>query len=73
MNDYRRLAEDAERPKRVVDHGDAWERLTPLLGLNGTTRACVQTFANQKRISLEGLIALGTRVKVDPHGGVELA
>jgi hypothetical protein len=74
MNDYRRLADEAERPpKRVVDHSEAWERLTPLLGLNGSTRERVQAFTERKRISLEALIALGTRVKVDAHGGVELA
>jgi hypothetical protein len=74
MNDYARLADEAERPpKRVVDHREAWERLTPLLGVNGITRERVQAFAETKRISLEALIALGTRIKVDAHGGVELA
>jgi hypothetical protein len=73
-HEYQRLADEAERPpKRVVDHREAWERLTPLLGLNGTTRERVQAFAETKRISLEALIALGTRVKVDRNGGVELA
>jgi hypothetical protein len=73
MNDYARLVDEAERPpKRVVDHREAWERLTPLLGLNGITRERVQAFAETKRISLEALIALGTRIKVDAHGGVEL-
>jgi hypothetical protein len=74
MNEYARLADEAEQPpKRVVDHRAAWERLTPLLGLNGATRERVQAFAEWKRISLEALIALGTRVKVDRNGGVELA
>jgi len=73
-HEYQRLADEAERPpKRLVDHREAWERLTPFLGLNGSTRERVQTFADQKRISLEALIALGTRVKVDRNGGVELA
>jgi hypothetical protein len=73
-DDYSRLAAENDRPpKRVIDHRDAWERLTPLLGVNGTVRERVETFAATKRISLEALIALHTRVKVDAHGGVELA
>src|SRR5829696_90037 len=72
-DEYARLAEDAEQPTRVVDHRGAWERLTPLLGVNGATRARVEAFAKAKRISLEALAALGTRIKVDAHGEVELA
>jgi hypothetical protein len=72
-DEYARLTEDADWPTRVVDHRGAWERLTPLLGVNGATRARVEAFASAKRISLEALIALGTRVKVDAHGEVELA
>jgi hypothetical protein len=70
---YQRLEAEAERPKRVADHRAAWEQLTPLLGVNGTVRERVQAFAESKRISLEALIAIGTRVKVDAHGGIELA
>jgi len=73
-SDYTGLAHEAERqPKRVVDHRDAWERLTPLLGVNGAVRERVQAFAERKRITLDALIALGTRVRVDRNGGVELA
>jgi hypothetical protein len=73
-DDYTRLADEAKRlSKQVVDHRDAWERLTPLLGANGTVQQRVETFAREKRISVESLIALGTRVKVDRHGGVDLA
>jgi hypothetical protein len=70
---YERLSEEAERPKRLSDHRDAWERLTPLLGVNATARERIQAFSAEKRISLESLIALGTRVRVDKAGGVELA
>jgi hypothetical protein len=70
---YEQLEQKAGRPKRVTDHRDAWERLTPLLGVNGTTRERVEAFCAGKRISLEALLALETRVKVDAHGGVELA
>ena len=70
--DYFRLAE-AERPKRLADHRDAWERLTPLLGVNGTVRERVKAFTAEKGVSLESLIALATRVRVDKAGGVELA
>lgn len=72
MGEYERLAA-AERPKRVADHRGAWERLTPLLGVNGTVRERVQAFAAAKNVSLEALVALGTRVRVDKAGAVELA
>jgi hypothetical protein len=73
MSTYEQLEQNAGKPKRVTDHRDAWERLTPLLGVNGTTRERVEVFCQAKRISVEGLLALDTRVKVDAHGGVELA
>jgi hypothetical protein len=72
-SEYTRLAEEEARSRRIVDHRGAWERLTPLSGVNGTIKQRVETFAREKRISTEALIALGTRVKVDRHGGVELA
>jgi AAA domain len=71
--EYAPLRDDAERPKRVVDHRDAWERLTPLLRVNGTARERIEAFAAAKRVSLDALVALGTRVRVDKNGGVELA
>jgi AAA domain len=73
VDEYDHVAAEAERPNRLADHRDAWERLTPLLGVNGTVRARVEAFAADKQLSLESLIALGTRVRVDERGGVELA
>jgi hypothetical protein len=70
---YEQLEREAKKPKRVTDHRDAWERLTPLSGVNGTSRTRVEAFCAAKRFSLEGLLALDTRVKIDAHGGVELA
>jgi hypothetical protein len=70
---YAALAAEHDRPKRIVDHRHAWERLTPLPGIDDSVRGHVAAFAEQKQISLTALEALGTRVKVDRHGGVELA
>jgi AAA domain len=71
--DYQRLAEEAERPRKVADHRQAWEQLIPVLGVNGTVRERIEHFAASKHISIEALIALHTRVKIDKVGGVELA
>ena len=74
MSDYERLETDAERPPaKAADHRAVWDRLTPLLTADQVVRDRVEVFARSKRISLEALIALNTRVKVDRHGGVELA
>lgn len=73
MNAYTQAERDANRSKRIVDHRQAWERLTPLALANGSTLERVQAFAATKRISLDALFALGTRVRVDPHGEIELA
>jgi hypothetical protein len=73
MHEYDHLVAEAERPKRLSDHLEAWERLTPLLGVNGTVRERIEHFAISKRVSIESLIALGTRVHTDKAGGVELA
>ena len=74
--EYARLAADEERPaskKRTVDHSAIWERLPGLAATNGTVLARIEHFAASKRISIAALEALGTRVKLDVHGGVELA
>jgi hypothetical protein len=71
--EYARLSTEVERPKRLVDHRDAWERLRPLLGVNGTARERVEAFARAKGITVDALVALGTRVNIDRNGGVELA
>jgi AAA domain len=71
---YERLDEEAERePRRVANHRDAWERLTPLPDVNGAVGGHLERFAADKGISLEALVALGTRVKVAGSGEVELA
>ena len=73
MSDYERLEADGEKPSKAADHRAVWDGLTPLLFAEPVVRERVETFARSKRISLEALIALGTRLKVDRHGGVELA
>ena len=74
MSDYDGLQTAAERPpKRLSDHTAAWLRLEPVSSCNGTTRDRIEHFCETKRITVAALEALGTRVKVDRHGSVELA
>jgi hypothetical protein len=44
VSGYARLEREAGRPKPITDHRDAWERLTPLLGVDGTARQRVEAF-----------------------------
>lgn len=72
------MYEDLEReqqrqPRRLVDHRAAWDQLVPLADADGVTRERVNAFVAGKQISLNALLALGTRVKTDTHGGIELA
>lgn len=73
MSDYERLEAEAKKTARVADHRGAWERLTPLLSADAAVRDRVDVFARSKQVSLEALVELNTRVRVDRHGGVELA
>lgn len=62
---YRRLEAEQEKPApQLRDHSAAWEKLQPLAKLNGTLRERVESFAASKRITLEALEALDTRVDV---------
>src|SRR5687767_5021897 len=70
---YDRLEADQEKRRTVRDHSAAWERLTPLADVNGIVRERVENFAREKRISVEALEAIGTRVVVRRSGEVQLA
>jgi hypothetical protein len=70
---YDRLAEQAEKPKRLVDWTHRWEQLQPLGSVNGTVEQRIRHFCAEKRIRPEALIALDTKIKIDKHGGVLLA
>ncbi len=74
MGDYEHLERDAEQRQKIRDHSAAWSKLTPLGELNGSLRERVEQFAAARRISLDSLEALGTRVQVrHPSGEVRLA
>jgi hypothetical protein len=74
MSDYDGLQAAAERPpKKVTDHAAAWQRLEPVGTCNSTTQERIEKFCAEKRITIAALEQLGTRVKVDRNGGVELA
>jgi hypothetical protein len=66
---YRRLEADQEKPAPLLrDHSAAWEKLRPLATLNGALRERVESFAASKRITLEALEALDTRIDVRGKG-----
>lgn len=68
MSEYGRLEREANAPRRARDLSAAWERATPLAGLGPELRARVERFAESKRITLEALEALGTRLLVRGRG-----
>ena len=70
---YERLEAELEKPSKAADHRATWDALKPLLTVDQAVRDRVEVFARSKRISLEALVAMNTRVKLDRHGGVELA
>jgi hypothetical protein len=70
---YRQLEQEAAKPKRLTDHSAAWRQMTPISGINGSTGDRIQAFADSKRITLDALDAMGTRVKLGDHGSIELA
>jgi AAA domain len=60
---YDRLElEHARTPKRVVDHSARWNQLQPVSSVNGDMGGRIASFCEAKRISVEALAALGTRV-----------
>src|SRR6516225_3218269 len=66
---YERLEREAARPKRVVDHREAFERLVLVADVNGPAGDRIAFFCEQKRISVRSLVELGTRAIVEPNGG----
>ena len=73
MTDYGQLETEARKPKRLVDHAAKLDLLPTVAETNGAVEQRISAFCESKRISLEALVALDTRVKIDGHGGVELA
>ena len=75
MTDYDRLERehDGEQPTKVADHSLAWAKLEPVQAVNGTVQARILEFCASKRITVEGLVALGTRVDTTKPGDVRLA
>jgi len=65
---YRRLEREQTRPAEIRDHSAAWERLQPVAATNGTLRERIEQFAATKRITLDALEELGTRVEVRGKG-----
>jgi hypothetical protein len=70
---YRRLEAEQRKPKPLVDHAAKLERLPTVADTNGAVEKRIISFCETKHISRDALVALDTRVKVDSHGGVELA
>src|SRR4051794_38477549 len=62
MTGYDRLGRGADQRCAVKDHGAEWHRLEPVGAVNGTLRERLETFCATKRITLDALAALGTRV-----------
>ncbi|PWU23556.1 MAG: hypothetical protein C5B48_08415 [Candidatus Rokuibacteriota bacterium] len=73
MHDYDRLEQETSEPKRVVNHAERWRQLEPVGVVNGPLGERIRFFCDEKRISVEALQALGTRVRIDANGGTELA
>jgi hypothetical protein len=68
--------EDLERrsatPRRITDHTEKWDRLTPVGSANGQVQERLEVFCRSKRITVEGLTALDARVRQVKDGRVEL-
>jgi hypothetical protein len=61
---YDRLANREHKPKQIRDHSEAWSRFVPLGSVNDSVREQIESFCESKRITLAGLEALGTRVRL---------
>jgi hypothetical protein len=72
-DDYDRLERSERTPKRVVDHTAKWAKLEPVGSVNGQVEERLKLFCASKRISVDGLEALGARVVVRRGNKVELA
>jgi hypothetical protein len=73
MDDYDRLEREARRPQAIRDHSAAWARLEPVHAVNGTLRERIDAFCAAKRITVDALRALDTRVDTRLNGSVRLA
>jgi hypothetical protein len=70
---YHRLEREQASAKRAVDHTARWATLEPVATVNGQTEERLRAFCEAKRITIEALSALDTRVAVRKGGRVELA
>ena len=69
MSEYHELARAVEStPKRSKDLSAAWDRLTPLAKVAPELRRRVETFCADKRITVEALEALETRLALRGRG-----
>jgi hypothetical protein len=69
---YRQLARAAKR-NPVRDKTHVWETYTPISEANGVVRDRIRWWCGTKGIQPQALEAMGTRYKIDSHGGVALA
>jgi hypothetical protein len=72
VDEYAQL-ERERKPKSLRDWTALWNELPLLAETNGAVRANVEAFAASKRVTVESLEALGTRVKLRDQGRVDLA
>ena len=61
---YEKLAAAERKPRPGVDLTPVWDKLQPIGGVNGATRAQLDAFCERKRISVAALEALGARYAV---------
>ena len=60
-------------PRKVVDHSARWETFAPIASVNGQLEERLVAFCEAKRITVEALAALGTRIVTRRNGQVDLA
>jgi hypothetical protein len=72
VHDYDRLDREPS-PTSVRDWTAKWDTLEPVGNVNGTVRAQLDQFCERKRITLEALQALDTRILVRNDGTVCVA
>ena len=65
---YEQIAEQLERRGAPRDLAGVWEELTPLEDAAPEVRARVERFAETKRLTLEALEAIGTRLSLRGRG-----
>jgi hypothetical protein len=72
VHDYDRLEREPS-PTSVRDWTAKWDTLEPVGDVNGTVRTQLDQFCERKRITLEGLQALDTRILIRNDGTVCVA